>query len=45
MNSINIMGRLTKDPIIRTTRTGESVTPFVIAINDGYGDKKKDILF
>lgn len=45
MNSINIMGRLTKDPIIRTTRTGESVTPFVIAVDDGYGDNKKTYFF
>lgn len=45
MNCINIMGRLTKDPIIRTTGTGKSVTQFVIAVDDGYGENKKTYFF
>lgn len=45
MNCINIMGRLTGDPILKVTGTGRSVTEFAIAVDDGYGDNKKTYFF
>ena len=35
------MGRLTKDPEMRSTASGTSVTTFTIACDNGYGDNKK----
>jgi single-strand DNA-binding protein len=35
MNSINLIGRLTKDPEIKTTQGGKSIVNFSIAVNDG----------
>lgn len=40
MNEWIGIGRLTKDPDLRRTTTGKSVTSFTLAIDDGYGDKK-----
>ena len=43
MNSVNIIGNLTKDPELRYT-TGENskaVCRFTVAVNDGYGDKQR----
>lgn len=39
MNSVNLMGRLTKDPDIRFTQNGLAVARFTLAINRPY---KKD---
>lgn len=43
MNSVNLIGNLTRDVEVRYT-TGDNPTAFAkfgIAINEGYGDKKK----
>ena len=40
MNSVNIMGRLTRDAELRATQTGKSVASFTIAVDSGYGEKK-----
>jgi single-strand DNA-binding protein len=41
MNSVNLIGRLTKDPEIRYTGDQKAVAKFTVAIDDGYGDAKK----
>lgn len=33
MNSVNLIGRLTRDPELRKTSTGKSVTNFCLAVN------------
>lgn len=40
MNTVNIMGRLTRDCELRATQTGKSVASFTIAVDSGYGEKK-----
>lgn len=40
MNYCVLMGRLTKDPELRTTPNGKSVASFTIAVDHGYGEKK-----
>lgn len=43
MNSVNLIGRLTRDPEVRYT-TGNNPTAvarFSLAVNDGYGDKER----
>lgn len=43
MNSVQLIGRLTRDPEVRAT-TGQnptSVARFSIAVNDGYGDNER----
>lgn len=44
--SLNVMvlsGRLGKDPELRSTNSGKSVCVFTLAVDRGYGDKKKTI--
>lgn len=43
MNVVILIGNLTKDPEVRYTTASEpmAVTKFSLAINEGYGDKKK----
>ena len=36
-NSTTLVGRLTKDPELKTTNSGKSVCPFTIAVDKGYG--------
>ena len=36
LNKVIIMGRLTKDPELRTTTSGVSVTSFTVAVDRGY---------
>lgn len=36
-NSCVLVGRLTKDPEVKTTSTGKSVCPFTVAVDKGYG--------
>ena len=46
MNKIILTGRLTKDPELRfTPGTGNSVTSFSMAVDDGFGDNKKTYFF
>lgn len=39
MNNINLIGRLTKDPELRSTQTGVSVCNFTLAVDRKYKDK------
>lgn len=41
LNKAIIMGRLTRDPELRATGSGKSVTSFTVAVENGYGDNKK----
>lgn len=41
INKVILMGRLTRDPEIRTTNSGKSVAQFTAAVESGYGDKKQ----
>ena len=41
MNSVNIMGRAGRDAELRYTPTGTAVTELNLAVDDGYGEKKK----
>lgn len=42
MNSVILIGRLTRDPEVRyTAETQLAVAKFSLAIDDGYGEKKK----
>lgn len=36
MNNVQIMGNLARDPVIRATKTGRSVTSFTVAVNRNY---------
>ena len=40
-NVVVITGRLGKDPEVKSTNTGKAVAKFSIAVDDGWGDKKK----
>jgi single-strand DNA-binding protein len=41
MNQVNLIGRLGSDPEIRYTPKGTAVTNVNLAVDDGWGDKKK----
>ncbi|MCC5467654.1 single-stranded DNA-binding protein [Pelosinus baikalensis] len=41
MNKVIIVGRLTRDPEVRYTQTGKAVASFSVAVDSGYGDKKR----
>jgi len=44
MNSVLIIGNLTRDPELK--RVGEyDLVNFAVAVNDGYGDRKKTFFF
>lgn len=40
-NVVVLTGRLGKDPEVRATNSGKSVVSFSIAVDDGWGEKKK----
>lgn len=42
MNKVFVIGRLTKDPEIRTTSTGKKVANFSIAVNEGKDQSGND---
>ena len=42
LNNINVMGRLTKDPEMRTTNTGKFVTSFTLAVDRDFEKDKAD---
>lgn len=41
INKAILVGRLTKDIELRKTQSGKSVASFTVAVDSGYGDKKK----
>lgn len=41
MNKVIIVGRLTRDPEVRYTQTGKAVASFSVAVDSGFGDKKR----
>jgi single-strand DNA-binding protein len=43
INLVVVTGRLGKDPEIRSTSSGKSVTSFSLAVDEGYGDKKSTL--
>lgn len=45
MNSYQTIGRLTRDPETKYTTTGKGITSFAIALDVGFGDKKKTIFW
>ncbi len=45
MNSVCLVGNLTRKPEIRYTPDGTPVAKFSIAVNEGYGDKQKAHFF
>lgn len=44
MNNVNLMGRLTKDPELRRTESGNAVTRFTMAVNRNYDRNKADFI-
>ena len=40
INKTILMGRLTRDPVIRHTDSGKAVCNFTVAIDNGYGEEK-----
>ena len=42
LNHIVIMGRLTRDPELRTTQAGVSVTSFTVAVDRDFGGRDGD---
>ena len=40
LNRITLMGRMTKDPELRTTTTGTSVVSFTLAVDRNFKDKQ-----
>ncbi len=41
MNSINFIGRLTKDPELRKTEDGKSICNFSVAVDDTYSKEDR----
>ena len=41
INRVVLVGNLTKDPVLRKTQTGQSVTSFTVAINRRYKDQEQ----
>lgn len=41
MNLLSCIGRVGKDAVVRRTQDGEAVASFSVAVDSGYGDKKK----
>ena len=44
MNVVVIMGRMTKDPELKTTNSGISVTSFTVAVNRNYSKGETDFI-
>lgn len=42
---MQIIGRLGKDAEMRYSANGDAITSFSVAVDDGYGDKKKTVWF
>ena len=43
MNEVILSGRFVRDPELRQTKTDKAVTRFTLAVDNGYGDKKKNV--
>lgn len=41
INSVVLMGRLTRDPELRETKSSTPVCSFSVAVDNGYGENKK----
>ncbi len=41
MNSVNLIGNMTKECELRITSTGKPVASFTLAVNTGYGDNQQ----
>jgi single-strand DNA-binding protein len=41
MNSVNLIGRLGRDPELRYTPSGKAVCEINVAVDDGWGENKK----
>ena len=41
MNLVVLQGNISKDSELRYTPNGKAVVRFSVAVNEGYGDKKK----
>jgi single-strand DNA-binding protein len=44
MNKVFMIGRLVKDPEVRSTQTGKKVASFSIALNEGKGPQGNDLV-
>lgn len=42
MNTVNLIGRLTKDVDLRTTKSGTNVAGFILAVDKGLSKQKRD---
>lgn len=40
MNSVDLIGNVTRDPQVRVTKTGKAVSSFTVACNRRFGDKE-----
>lgn len=45
MQKITLIGRLTKDSELRYTQQGKEVLDINLAVDDGYGEKKRTVWF
>jgi len=45
MKNLTIAGGLTRDAELRRTNDGDPILSFSVAVDDGYGDKKRTIYF
>lgn len=45
MNKVVLIGRMTRDPELRTTQNDKAVATFGLAVDDGYGENKKAYFF
>ena len=45
MKSIAIAGRIGKNAETRKTQQGDQVTGFTVAVDEGFGDKKRTLWF
>ena len=41
LNRVILIGRLTKDPELRSTNSGKSVCSFTLAVDSGFGEAKR----
>ena len=44
LNRINLMGRLTKDPELRSTNSNKPVATFTLAVDRDFGEKATDFI-